>query len=61
MEGVKRTCKKFSVKSGDFNSAVGGKFLFFFFLRGTPLKLGRVSGRRVSDTRDYKEAYLTEG
>ena len=34
---------------------------FFFFLRGTPLKLGRVSGRRVSDTRDYKEAYLTEG
>ena len=57
---MKRACKKFSVKSGDFNSAVGGKFLFFF-LRGTPLKLGRVSGRRVSDTRDYKEAYLTEG
>lgn len=61
VEGVKRACKKFSVKSGDFNSAVGGKFLFFFFLQGTPLKLGRVSGRRVSDTRDYKEAYLMEG
>lgn len=28
---MKRACKKFSVKSGDFNSAVGGKFLFFFF------------------------------
>lgn len=56
---MKRACKKFSVKSGDFNSAVGGKFLFFFFLQGTPLKLGRVSGRR--DTRDYKEAYLMEG